>query len=263
MQQPHNRARDVLELSGVLLFVCFAVWIAGPRLESWGLAPVMRVAYPLFLLHVAVLSPMWHGDTLSCRGLGSPRTLFVRCDNLRQGAKKFGMVLVVVALLLLLWVLLAGRAEPAKVRLSHLVAHPERQFLYFASALWQDLFFVGFLCVRVAALFGVVPGGDSDLRSRGSVSLVVGGLFFLYHLPNMPLASACMVLGAALVFIFLRTPNLVCVVVSHSLAGGMLYASTWIQSMRIGPFFHNPDGAIFRVLFPWISSITTYAQRGV
>jgi len=83
----------VIELVAATAGFFIVFWLVGPQLKSSGSHFPLIAGQALFILYFAVVSPSYvHGDSLADRGLGSPRTGFVRTDNLKVALRRFGLL---------------------------------------------------------------------------------------------------------------------------------------------------------------------------
>ena len=239
------------------------LWRVGPNLDQSGLAPLIIALLAAALFYVAYLSPQRiHRDSLAIRGLGPPRSGFVRTDNWPAAFRGFGALALIGA---------SGVVAAALVKQPDVFANLNWTALwvklsgYLFSTLAQDLIFLGFFLVRLRAIVprpGLGPGPRAQARSerghRLRVSVLLGLLFSVYHLPNLPLVALTFGFGSAVAWIYYAYPNLALAVGCHTLVGTLLHRVLGLH-MRIGPFYWEPDRYILRTLFPplrdWIGGL--------
>lgn len=239
------------------------LWRVGPELNQNRLAPLIIALLAAALFYVAYFSPQRiHRDSLAIRGLGPARSGFIRTDNWPAAARAFGALALVGV---------TGVVAAALVKQPDVFATLDWKAFwvklggYFFSTLAQDLIFLSFFLVRLRALVprpsqGSSPraSAESARRHRIRVSLLLGLLFSVYHLPNPPLVALTFAFGSAVAWMYYAHPHLALAVGCHTLVGTLLHRVLGLH-MRIGPFYWEPDRYILRTLFPplrdWIGDL--------
>ena len=241
----------------------WVLWRVGPHLQTSGLAPLILALLLAALVYVAYVSPHWiHKDPLAIRGLGSPRTLFIRTDNWTEAAQAFGAVALVGAIGVIgaaLW------KQPAVFSVLNWKAFYVKLGGYLFSTLAQDLIFLSFFLVRLRTILplpsapqGAATPPQTQRRNRLLVSGLLGLLFSSYHFPNPLMMALALLFGSVVAWIYYAHPNLVLAVGCHALVGTLLHRVLGLH-MRIGPFYWDRDTYILRTLFPplreWIGDL--------
>jgi hypothetical protein len=252
-----SRALGALEILGVTGVAFTVTWVIGPRLEMPGLAAPTILLLSFAAAYVAYISPVLiHRDPPEARGLGRPPTGYLRTDNLVPALKSFGAVTLLGSGLILAAVLLARPAAFTQLDWSSLLL---KLGLYCGSAAVQCLLFLGFFRLRLKDFLGLPqelaaaePG--VAVRQRLLLSAVLGVLFSLYHLPNLPVMGIALLLGTAMTWLYDVHPNLAAAALCHAALGTLLHRVAGLN-MRIGLFYWQRDRWVFRTLFPWFKEL--------
>ncbi len=205
---PHPLVEILLGLAPVLTIM----WVTPLVVEDR--ATFLRVNFSLSLVTfaVALMSNIVHGDTLKEIGL--------RVDNLGRALRLLALPTAGAALLILAAGLAFGSVNLGDRFFFHLKSLP----------LWtlaQQYALQGFLHRRV-----------QDLCGKGWKSILwVAAIFSALHLPNPMLTVGTFLGGALWAWTFQREPNLLALMVSHTLLSAVLANSLppWIlPNMKVG-----------------------------
>lgn len=217
-------------------------------LIQWGLVPltfcgntvwlpVVVLCAILILIHVAWFSPVCiHGDPASLHGIGSWRRGFLRSEYAEQSFRYFGGITLACLTLLFLGIGLLFPEYLKGIRWSGVVF----KFLsYLVPALLQAV--LVFECLLPRCM---------GFMSRPKAVLLVAALFSLLHAPNHLLMAFCIVIGILWGWEYARRPNLIPLVLAHSILGTCLNQILHLN-LRVGPFYLHPNEFLIRRLLPW------------
>jgi uncharacterized membrane protein YjdF len=251
-----ERTLSAVELGTLFAGVMLAVWLGPWLVPLPGFIPAVGLVLVATLVYVSWFSPArLHGDSMAERGLGTWRTLFVRTDNLRPAARRFGMFALGGTTVILL---LAEMRNPGWFGRANWTSWGVRLGFYALSAFVQAFVFVGFGLVRLKSLLasshstgfaGRVAGQPGDLRQRLIISSVAAAIFAALHAPNPPAMALTAVFGFAVAWIGVRTPNVIAAAGCQALLGLLVHRVLGL-SLRIGAFYSHPDTYIIRDLIP-------------
>jgi hypothetical protein len=251
-----KRSWACFEISTALFFYFFTLWVIAPHAgESWA-----NVAFVVILIFAAVyvlaISPCIHSDSRAARGLGDWCSCFIRRDNLRKTTVQFGVVTLIGSVLLLMLALLLDAGALSRISL---LAILDRLLFYLPFALFQDLFFYGFIFQRMLTLIpkpmpsdmmsGPFGNTAQDIvRHRLTIAVLMGLIFSACHIPNFVMMLICFVAGIFWTRIFYVTPNMMGLVICHALLGTMLSRVACLYT-RVGPFYAYNDRYVFVTVF--------------
>ncbi len=251
-----------IEISIALLLYFIILWYVAPHAgEPWANGAFFAVIV-FAAVYMLAVSPLIHRDSRAARGLGWWRSGFILRDNLRSATFQFGMVTLVGAALMVLVVLWSDAAALTKVNRMAVWA----KFLgYLPFTVIQDMFFYGFVfqrlltvCPRPARLEGLPVTIDVAARDLARHRLIIAGVmgivFSACHLPNPQMMLICFAAGVIWTSIFYATPNMLMLVVCHSLLGTMISQVAFLYT-RIGPFYANNDRYVFVTVFRGIKEL--------
>ncbi|MCX7019936.1 MAG: CPBP family intramembrane glutamic endopeptidase [bacterium] len=231
-------------------FVC--VWIINPYILDPGVMQFVVISSVLMAIYYIWFSPcMIHGDAPDERGLGERHTFFVRMDNLAPALRLFGTSSLVMGASLIIGALMVNPGMFSQINWRLVCV---KQCLYLSWASFQGLLFFGFFMVR---LRGVVPmdgrgGAEMLSRHRLTVVFITALIFSVFHMPNLPMMGLTLVGGFAWGWIYYQYPNLLALVLSHSVIGTILNQVIHLN-MRAGPSYWTPDRYVIRMIFPFIA----------
>jgi membrane protease YdiL (CAAX protease family) len=204
-----DRAIAIWELVSVVSSLLIAEWIT---LSLAGQSQFV-LAIPAALAFALIFVSRWlRAETF--------REVGVRLDNFGRAVWKLALPTLGLSLLLVAvgWFKSSLRLE--------LIASPR----YLALPFWafaQQYVLQSFINRRAQLIWG-----------QGWLSaLVVGLLFGMLHLPNLPLALLTFIAGVWWAAVYQKTPNLFALAVSHTVLSLLVALSlpvTWFHSMRVG-----------------------------
>lgn len=252
-----ERMVSLIELSLLVLTFLSAVWILPALLPRFTFAVIDIILIGCGLLYVTWVSPVFvHGDSLAERGLGSPSTWFVRTDNLRTAAGRFGLLTLAGIVVLLL---LAEWRNPGWLGRADWRSWAVRLLFYSASACLQAVVFVGYLLVRMKRVVGPAArasgaGAGGNTTGRLTIAVLAAALFAVVHAPGLLLMLLTAGFALATAWISLRTPNVAAAAFCQAVLGLVVHRGLELP-LRIGYFYTHPDFYVFREALPIVRRI--------
>ena len=198
------------EIASVVSSLVIAEWVVLSFLGPSKLVAAIPIGLAFLFMY---LSHRLRGETM--------RDLGFRTDNFLAAARWLFWPTLVAGVVIVLTGWLSG-----SLRFALLPSRP-RFLLLPAWALAQQYVMQGFVNRRAQVFLA------SGVRSV----ILVGAIFALLHLPNLPLASTTFVGGLIWAIAYQRVPNLLAPAISHAIVSLLLafsLPSSWLNSLRVG-----------------------------
>ncbi|MEQ1688869.1 MAG: CPBP family intramembrane glutamic endopeptidase [Sphingopyxis sp.] len=245
--------RGMGEIILVAAVIEYGMWGLGPHLRG---QPHLILLYWLLVFAGAVymiwLSPIIiNRDPPDLRGWAWPRQHRDDPGCWKQAWRSYlALTVAITALLTLasLWfrpgTIAAVEPETFSLRLAG--------YMVFGPV--QALLFFGFFQTRLRTIVPIGQGPHATMRHQMMVALGTAAIFSLAHAPNIPLMLFTFLAGLVWSIVFYRRPNILLLGLSHAFLGTILHQFLLLY-MRIGPFYHNPEARIFRVVIPGLAEL--------
>jgi len=242
----------IIEIISIIVIYYLIAWEIAPYFlepRFWQIV-IVWISVIVGGYYVFYLSPKLHSESLSIRGVGDRKTLFIKTDNLYSSASAYLVFVLVAALIFMIMLYLKYGNNWSEI-------NPEgfwtKYFFYLVSATVQDLIFFSFIFVKLKFL---IKSSFSDQYRIKLLTVTIFAIFFsLFHYPNMPLMFLTYFFAFGLGWIFYLKPNLFWVIMIHALAGVMLHRIYGLH-MKIGILygFHSSDASFFRKIIPGVEA---------
>ncbi len=249
----NERLKAALEIALVLAGFFLFTWYAPGSQELIARYRAFIILFFAFsLLYLTCISPcLIFKDTLASRGLGGWNRLFIRTDNFKSALRGYGTVTVCGAVVIVGVTLLL---QPARIAHINWNAFFLKLAFYLCSAMAQQLFFIGWLLLRLRTLLWQDDSQNQVVAKRLQLSAVAAAILFLLHAPNPQSMCISFVVGFAVAWVSYATPNLFLAILCHALLGTLLQRVALIQ-LRFGPHYLQKDFHFFQTLFPLTKKI--------
>lgn len=231
----------------------YGMWGLGPQLRG---QPQLILLYWLLVLGGALymvwLSPIIiNRDPPSLRGWAWPRQRRDDPGSWQHAWRSYLALTLAIAALLAFYSVLflpgvIAAIDPATFAL--------RLAGYMIFGPVQALLFFGFFQTRLRTMLPIGQGPNATLHHQMMVALATAAIFSLAHIPNPTLMLFTFLAGLAWSLLFYRRPNILLLGLSHALLGTILHQFLLVY-MRIGPFYHDPEARIFRVVIPGLAEL--------
>lgn len=245
--------RGLGEIALAVAIVEYVMWGLGPQLQG---QPQLIPLYWLLVLggamYILWLSPVTiNRDPPDLRGWAGPRHRRDDPGSWKNAWRSYlALTLAIAALLTLVSIMF----RPGAIAAIDPVTFAMRLAGYMIYGPVQALLFFGFFQTRMRTLLPVGQGPHAILRHQMLVASGTATIFSLVHAPNQPLMLFTFFAGMAWSFLFYRRPNVLLTGLSHAFLGTLLHEFLLLY-MRIGPFYHNPELRIFRVVIPGLAEL--------
>lgn len=243
--KPDNRYRlAITEVIVSIMIYYLITWEIAPYFlepKFWQIV-IVWVGAILGAYYILYISPKFHSDLRSSRGLGKKETLFIRIDNLRTSASAYLFFVLVAAMIFAVMIYFKYGSDWEVIDPKDFMV---KYLFYFLSAIVQDLLFFSFLFLRLKFLVKSLM--DNAQYERFLTVIIFALLFSLFHYPNWSLMILTYSFAFGLGWIFYAKPNLFWVVIIHSLFGVLLHRVYQLH-MKIGQFYgqNGSEASFFR-----------------